>query len=1454
MKKKLIRFVLAICCVALLFATAAFAEETDLTAYLQEVVGDTLRAPANVSVGEAVTIASRLHAARSGIDISYYKDVAKDYVPYATRKGILSGLSLGSDYTSPITRSDAVRLFVNAMGNPNFSAKTQEDIIVPDVLEGDKNYDLIISLYRAGILKGVDEYGYFLPDEPLTDVQAAYLITALADEALRTPSVQTETYNESRARYLIDDYYMTLSKNDMIASGWVVEDTAAMDVNQNNAARTVYDGAANINITAPILPDNSATGHINISRDFYEVTSGTMRLEANFKVLNGSDGFRLYFTDGTRDNVYAELFSKDGYIYFTDGIDETRLYSSSSGYLYCSTTYFYIRMDFDIDNGTVQIYNSGADYGVHNINNNITSVSRLYIGTSDEGILSVEPLSVHLHANYAVNETFLTVNALSTAYVYPPSASRPLFGFTKGSTGGSVYTYNLASTTRPTDKLSLCIDGASGNDTYITKSFDEIGGKVVFESYLLMRANYINSAYVTLMGDGKEIARVYTQDNAFWYGDTKLRDYMTDVWQLVRIEADLNTGKVDIKIDGKKVAEGLKVQTWVDHADEIRLGVTASTLRQFFVDDIKVYRLPEYSDYVPEPTPVPSDDYYLVMATCNLWRNGSHYGWDFISPFDELTPYIGYYDEGNTEEMDWEIKYLVEHGIDDYHTCWFSPYGSPDSPIKWPRMGDALTNGYMNAKYSDMIKFSIMWENANDGYDESSSNFANFKNNIWRYWVEWYFTDPRYFTIDNKPVLNIYRTDRFLSKAGGSTTKAKELLDWMREDILNYGQNGTKFDGIIIYFMEDSSNTSSTIAAMGADASAVYGWGELSYDSDWQMSTLSSRYAKSQTNGLDLLGVVSVGRNGIGWAHERDPLASPESYQTTLSYMKNTYLKNYPDSSWKSKFVYFDNWNEYGEGHFLAPTNTHGFAYLDAIKDTFTSSNVSCSNTDTTPTAEQKERFGQLYPATRMPLQRTWLVEDTPVYPTQSTGYVWNMQRGGSLYCDFTYSGTNQLTSVTKTGNSGFTATSSGNDPILIFSNSNLNINASGTRFLHINMRSNAASHIQLFFATDTDPNFSESKSVRTTLYSDDAFHDYYIDLQDNEYWRGTVNKLRLDPVSDAGVKFTIKTFEFVNYTTEQELNLKKITLTTDGYEWNNSPTQITEFDANEIYYALNHEDGFFSLNRLSYDWSRFTGKLGIYSFNGTLLEFTVGSNVCYVNGTATQLDRAVTLLDGMPVIPMLFVFDNAGVDYTYDYSARTLNTDMGRYADPNITPWTFTKSASDAGNSNPMTFYATTSLSYYTNTSSLYLRSVTDTDINSTVWEITNRYNTNSSNYFVAEAHFEPYRSYHLEFDVRIMNNAAGEAVVANSSRGGSRLWAAIQLPAADTSVTYQQFTQADGTHSTDLTTADGWYHFSGDLKVSGNSNLSTSTPTLFFIVAEGQASKGVTYRIDNLELTCTD
>lgn len=95
---------------------------------------------------------------------------------------------------------------------------------------------------------------------------------------------------------------------------------------------------------------------------------------------------------------------------------------------------------------------------------------------------------------------------------------------------------------------------------------------------------------------------------------------------------------------------------------------------------------------------------------------------------------------GSTEVADWETKWLIEHGVDFKLICWYS--GTPAEPVKTPRNSFALS-AQLDSKYTDQMKYAIMWENSAN----LPTNSEQFRKNIVDYWKEYYLYDKdRYFT------------------------------------------------------------------------------------------------------------------------------------------------------------------------------------------------------------------------------------------------------------------------------------------------------------------------------------------------------------------------------------------------------------------------------------------------------------------------------------------------------------------------------------------------------------------------------------------------------------------------------------------------------------------------------------------------------------------------------------
>ena len=64
----------------------------------------------------------------------------------------------------------------------------------------------------------------------------------------------------------------------------------------------------------------------------------------------------------------------------------------------------------------------------------------------------------------------------------------------------------------------------------------------------------------------------------------------------------------------------------------------------------------------------------------------------------------------------------------------------------------------------------------------------------------------------------------------------------------------------------------------------------------------------------------------------------PEYYRELLERMK-AMTDALPEDAWGKRIMMIDNWNEWDEGHFVAPSHAFGFKYLQAIREALTERN-----------------------------------------------------------------------------------------------------------------------------------------------------------------------------------------------------------------------------------------------------------------------------------------------------------------------------------------------------------------------------------------------------------------------------------------------------------------------------------------------------------------------------------
>ena len=374
--------------------------------------------------------------------------------------------------------------------------------------------------------------------------------------------------------------------------------------------------------------------------------------------------------------------------------------------------------------------------------------------------------------------------------------------------------------------------------------------------------------------------------------------------------------------------------SWFVTAPEACDGVLAMELtsegKRLARSEIRVRFLPPVEPRTPGtiPEPVPAKTRVLIGAHhCPLWEADKIHMWDNVLKHPERTPALGFYAQENPQVSDWETKWAVEHGISFFIYCWYR--ASQGGAVK-TRFGTAIHDALFKSKFVDKMKFTIMWENQSRGIAGVADERDLFEN-LMPYWIENYFKHPSYLKVDNKPLLFIYRPE-FLVKDLGSVEKVETAFGKMRQACRDAG-----FAGLLLlgeYRGLDPKHLA-LMKSLGLDYTFAYCWGIPNSPTPEQ--AIQAQLANiRKTQALDILPqVVTVSQAWSGWRDEGSIWKIPPTDFEALLREAKAFLATLPADQLGSKMLLLDNWNEWGEGHYIAPYREYGFGYLDAVRNVF---------------------------------------------------------------------------------------------------------------------------------------------------------------------------------------------------------------------------------------------------------------------------------------------------------------------------------------------------------------------------------------------------------------------------------------------------------------------------------------------------------------------------------------
>lgn len=1013
---------------------------------------------------------------------------------------------------------------------------------------------------------------------------------------------------DERPYYIIDEEFAFVRRADSTImpqqpSGWDVKAAGGELSGGYNSWFNVKDGST-------LLP-------MEMTKEFREENEGYFGTEFRFSMVKMMEGTTWRIRQGEKVAV-GFIVSGGNLCLETSGAPKVLFPIATNKDIG-------VRANFSLDTKMIEsVYINGEEKAKDvPLKDAVTGIDNYNVKTTDEAVGEMFLNPIKLFKGYSVNERFIA----TVEKTFPEDWSLD-------KKGGNATVSRINSTTPP-DFFSLKFEDTSATDSVsVSKSFSPLGGSVNFEFKVMFPARHDGFEAAAYSGSGQIISLATDNGEVVVSGAdgaaVRIGGYLENLWYSYRLSLDPGAKVATIWQNGRTVGT-VALSNGYSAVDKLVFKTGEQAKGVVWLDDMLLWANPPLpEDYVPVPNPVsPGDDVYVVMQNCSLWREGHHVGWDPMTDFPDRTPLIGFYDEGNPEVADWETKFLVEHGVNVMKHSWFRP-NSGDAPIKDPYTAAyALHDGYFYSEYSDMIKYMIYWENGGAGPANGSEDF---RKNFVPFWIEYYFKDPRYLKIDNKPVISFLTSTGLVRDFGNDPVKIKAELDYLRDECKKAG-----FDGA--YIISNTTSTSQTEMelkkSMGVDSNYAYNWSfETHYIEPQKVKAIEQRKY------IDAVATLGMGRDNLAWGGPEGGYLTPKEYEDLVRWWKDEFAPTSREGGLGSRMFICATWNEYGEGHFIMPSGIYGFGYLDAIRNVFVGDGA---HDDALPTEAAKIRMSRLFSVPRVVPR---IKKTTPPAGESETEVLWKFDTEGDT---LGWTPVKHVAGLT-VRDGALTGTNTDNDPG-VYSPKNLDIDIDNVPYVRIRYKySDPSRTSQLFFITEDDQTWDEAKSYKFPSSADTSkFEDHVIFTWDNAKWKGKLLQLRLDP-------FGAPNDQVFNYEEIEIMRLPgshggvKVLVDGVAQRYDQPPVIIndrTMVPLRAIFQQLGAK----------IDWDGKTRTVTSFK-SGRVVELTIGNSTAYIDRKPQELDQPPEIVGDRTMVPIRFVSEAMGAGVAWDEATRTVSID----------------------------------------------------------------------------------------------------------------------------------------------------------------------------------------------------
>ena len=324
------------------------------------------------------------------------------------------------------------------------------------------------------------------------------------------------------------------------------------------------------------------------------------------------------------------------------------------------------------------------------------------------------------------------------------------------------------------------------------------------------------------------------------------------------------------------------------------------------------------ADYpVPVPHPVATGD--LLVGSYYFPGHFNAARWVPMARAGFPYPLLGYYRDGEPEVSDWHIKWAVEHGISFFAFDWYYDYKTGNVH----EHNKALNDGFLHAKYRDLMKFCIFWCNEEPGEADYTEEQMMLLARTLR---DRYLKQPNYLRFDGKAALFISQPQRLIKR-------------FTAPGLAKIWQKMGAEAGVQLYPIAEQQSDEVTLAQAGFCACAAYNYAGVNVPAGKQEApydTMVTGYEDLWKQGtkdakLPFIVPVSPGWDSRPWYGDKAMVRTdprPEKFRRMCEA-----ARKYVDP--KLRVIISECWNEFGEGSYIEPTTQYGFGYLDAMRDAF---------------------------------------------------------------------------------------------------------------------------------------------------------------------------------------------------------------------------------------------------------------------------------------------------------------------------------------------------------------------------------------------------------------------------------------------------------------------------------------------------------------------------------------